>query len=156
MYMPTPPIRGVGVTCTSRSRGTATAPNFSARILTTPVARKVTTAAVSRTRRSSRMGTPAPRPAWASSTAVVSAAVTCSVPPPLLPAGPEALGIVAENLRECLGRHRAFAQDARAVTREVDDRRCDTVLGGATVEIDTRRRSELLARLGDVRGGGPA
>src|SRR4051794_11087766 len=55
-YMATPPPRGVGMTCTSRSRGAAIIPSRMATIRTTGVARKVTTAAVRRTTAYSRTG----------------------------------------------------------------------------------------------------
>src|SRR3954447_16384256 len=55
-YMATPPPRGVGMTCTSRSRGAAIMRQRIATIRTTGVARKVTTAAVSRTTAYSRIG----------------------------------------------------------------------------------------------------
>src|SRR3954462_15686543 len=54
-YMATPPPRGVGMTCTSRSRGAAIIRKRIAAIRTTGVARKVTSAAVSRTTAYSRM-----------------------------------------------------------------------------------------------------
>ena len=53
--MATPPPRGVGMTCTSRSRGAAIIRKRIATIRTTGVARKVTSAAVSRTTAYSRM-----------------------------------------------------------------------------------------------------
>src|SRR3954467_3547630 len=55
-YMATPPPRGGGMTCTSRSRGAAIMRQRIATIRTTGVARKVTTAAVSRTTAYSRIG----------------------------------------------------------------------------------------------------
>src|SRR4051794_4842348 len=54
-YMATPPPRGVGMTCTSRSRGAAIIRQRIATIRTTGVARKVTRPAVSRTTAYSRM-----------------------------------------------------------------------------------------------------
>src|SRR3954454_24936319 len=54
-YMATPPPRGVGITCTSRSRGAAIIRQRIATIRTTGVARKVTRPAVSRTTAYSRM-----------------------------------------------------------------------------------------------------
>src|SRR5689334_15902070 len=54
-YIATPPPRGVGMTCTSRSRGAAIIRSRIATIRTTGVARKVTSAAVSRTTAYSRM-----------------------------------------------------------------------------------------------------
>src|SRR5690349_11000578 len=54
-YMATPPPRGVGMTCTSRSRGAAIIRKRIAAIRTTGVARNVTSAAVSRTTAYSRM-----------------------------------------------------------------------------------------------------
>src|SRR5919107_2933481 len=54
--MATPPPRGVGMTCTSRSRGAAIIPSRMATIRTTGVARKVTSAAVRRTTAYSRTG----------------------------------------------------------------------------------------------------
>src|SRR3954467_12216168 len=54
--MATPPPRGVGMTCTSRSRGAAIIRKRIASIRTTGVVRKVTTAAVSRTTAYSRIG----------------------------------------------------------------------------------------------------
>src|SRR3954465_2740850 len=54
-YMATPPPRGVGMTCTSRSRGAAIIRQRTATIRTTGVARKVTRPAVSRTTAYSRM-----------------------------------------------------------------------------------------------------
>src|SRR3954451_6606475 len=54
-YIATPPPRGVGMTCTSRSRGAAIIRQRIATIRTTGVARKVTRPAVSRTTAYSRM-----------------------------------------------------------------------------------------------------
>src|SRR3954465_5684471 len=54
-YMATPPPRGVGMTCTSRSRGAAIIRQRTATIRTTGVARKVPRAAVSRTTAYSRV-----------------------------------------------------------------------------------------------------
>src|SRR6185369_8807293 len=54
--MARPPQRGVGVTCTSRPRGQATAPSLIASSRTGPTRRKVMTAAVSPASRYSRMG----------------------------------------------------------------------------------------------------
>src|SRR3954470_23503140 len=53
--MATPPPRGVGMMCTSRSRGAAIIRKRIATIRTTGVVRKVTSAAVSRTTAYSRM-----------------------------------------------------------------------------------------------------
>jgi hypothetical protein len=54
-YIATPPPRGVGITCTSRSRGAAIIRSRMATIRTTGVVRKVTSAAVRRTTAYSRM-----------------------------------------------------------------------------------------------------
>src|SRR4051794_27680735 len=54
--MATPPPRGVGMTCTSRSRGAAIIRSRMATIRTTGVVRKVTSAAVRRTTAYSRTG----------------------------------------------------------------------------------------------------
>src|SRR3954447_8268319 len=54
--MATPPPRGGGMTCTSRSRGAAIMRKRIASIRTTGVVRKVTSAAVSRTTAYSRIG----------------------------------------------------------------------------------------------------
>src|SRR5687768_17167688 len=54
--MATPPPRGVGMTCTSRSRGVAMIRSRIATIRTTGVVRKVTSAAVRRTTTYSRTG----------------------------------------------------------------------------------------------------
>ena len=92
MYMPTPPRRGVGVTCTSRSRGTPPPRTGSRVCRTTPVARKVTTAEVRSTSSSSRMGTPAPLPP---ARAVRPSRLKSRAPflRPLLPAGAQAFGV---------------------------------------------------------------
>src|SRR5688500_5186891 len=58
--MATPPPRGVGMTCTSRSRGAASIRSRTATIRTTGVARKVTSAAVRRTTAYSRTGSGGP------------------------------------------------------------------------------------------------
>src|SRR3954454_22428491 len=55
-YMATPPPRGVGITCTSRSRTAAITRNRTAATRTTGVARKVTSAAARRTTAYSRIG----------------------------------------------------------------------------------------------------
>src|SRR5919199_6064482 len=55
-YIATPPPRGVGMTCTSRSRTAAITRNRTAATRTTGVARKVTSAAVRRTTAYSRIG----------------------------------------------------------------------------------------------------
>src|SRR4051794_18545161 len=55
-YMATPPPRGVGMMCTSRSRTAAITRNRTAATRTTGVARKVTTAAARRTTAYSRIG----------------------------------------------------------------------------------------------------
>src|SRR5215218_8256917 len=55
-YIATPPPRGVGMTCTSRSRGAAIIRQRTATTRTTGVARKVTRPAVSRTTAYSRIG----------------------------------------------------------------------------------------------------
>src|SRR3954465_5582244 len=59
-YMATPPPRGVGITCTSRSRGAAIIRSRMATIRTTGVDRKVTSAAVRRTTAYSRTGSDGP------------------------------------------------------------------------------------------------
>ncbi|SKY07612.1 Uncharacterised protein [Mycobacteroides abscessus subsp. abscessus] len=58
--MPTPPSLGVGMVCTSRTRGTATAPTRIAITRTSDVSRYVMAAAVRPTNSNSRSGTPAP------------------------------------------------------------------------------------------------
>src|SRR3954471_21671650 len=55
-YIATPPPRGVGMTCTSRSRTAAITRNRTAATRTTGVARKVTSAAARRTTAYSRIG----------------------------------------------------------------------------------------------------
>src|SRR5918994_6041074 len=57
----TPPRRGVGIACTSRSRGRATAPHRRASTRTTGVSRNVTAAAMQKTSAYSRTGNSAPR-----------------------------------------------------------------------------------------------
>src|SRR5688572_8417397 len=59
--MATPPPRGVGITCTSRSRGAASIRARMAAIRTTGVVRNVTSAAVRRTTAYSRTGSGGPR-----------------------------------------------------------------------------------------------
>src|SRR3954447_24556346 len=59
-YIATPPPRGVGMTCTSRSRTSAITRNRTAATRTTGVARKVTSAAARRTTAYSRMGSDGP------------------------------------------------------------------------------------------------
>jgi hypothetical protein len=51
----TPPRRGVGIACTSRSRGRATAPQRRAATRTTGVSRNVTAAAMQQTSAYSRI-----------------------------------------------------------------------------------------------------
>src|SRR5215475_3618456 len=55
-YIATPPSRGVGIACTSRSRGRATAPHRIATTRTTGVSRNVTAAATQKTSAYSRTG----------------------------------------------------------------------------------------------------
>ncbi len=55
-YTATPPIRGIGRECTSRSRIGVTAPSRTASSRTSPVSRKVTTTAVPKTSAYSRVG----------------------------------------------------------------------------------------------------
>src|SRR5699024_4486090 len=120
-YIPTPPSRGVGTMCTSRWRGTATAPTRNAILRTTPVTRKVITAAVSTSRASSRMGTPAP-PVAAAATQVTDGSGNIWLTLPVTGrSGAQGLGVDAEHLGHPLGRDRALAQDARGAGRDVDD-----------------------------------
>src|SRR4051794_28194650 len=166
-YIATPPPRGVGMTCTSRSRGAAIIRSRTAAIRTTGVARKVTSPAVSRTTAYSRTvqswcgprGVPAGRAAGRLIATVLPEARRQGGRgwryPPRYPAvlrgsgtwTTPSVGRLGDDLAQPLDGDGAHAQHPGHRARAVDDRAGRRARPRAAVEDDRGVLAELRRRL---------
>src|SRR4051812_6677613 len=159
-YMATPPPRGVGMTCTSRSRTAAITRKRTAATRTTGVARNVTSAATRRTTAYSRIGQ-TPRRCVIAGVLLIAPRYRCVVAVPRTAPRPVArtdqawsIGDLGDDGAEAGDVDRAVPEHPGGGGRAVDDgARCGTGARSA-VQDDGGVLTQLVLRLGGgVRRG---